>query len=123
MRAFKSSGMTLVSPAFGIICGRFSRKVGYTDLEIGCKHNSGSVAERLNAPVLKTGVEKSIVSSNLTGPAKKPLIRKDLRYFIAIQNELHISVRTPNSWEKGRITDMVYCHAAGRPSVINTFDT
>ena len=29
----------------------------------------GSVAERLNAPVLKTGVEKSIVSSNLTGPA------------------------------------------------------
>ena len=30
----------------------------------------GSVAERLNAPVLKTGVEKSIVSSNLTGPAK-----------------------------------------------------
>lgn len=30
----------------------------------------GSVAERLNAPVLKTGVEKSIVSSNLTGPAR-----------------------------------------------------
>ena len=30
---------------------------------------NGSVAERLNAPVLKTGVEKSIVSSNLTGPA------------------------------------------------------
>ena len=32
---------------------------------------SGSVAEWLNAPVLKTGVLKSIVSSNLTGPAKK----------------------------------------------------
>ena len=29
----------------------------------------GSVAERLNAPVLKTGVGKPIVSSNLTGPA------------------------------------------------------
>lgn len=29
----------------------------------------GSVAEWLNAPVLKTGVLKSIVSSNLTGPA------------------------------------------------------
>jgi hypothetical protein len=28
----------------------------------------------LNAPVLKTGVEKSIVSSNLTGPANKHLI-------------------------------------------------
>ena len=32
---------------------------------------SGSVAEWLNAPVLKTGVLKSIVSSNLTGPAKE----------------------------------------------------
>ena len=30
---------------------------------------SGAVAERLNAPVLKTGVPKGIVSSNLTGPA------------------------------------------------------
>ncbi len=30
---------------------------------------NGSVAERLNAPVLKTGVGKPIVSSNLTGPA------------------------------------------------------
>ena len=30
----------------------------------------GAVAERLNAPVLKTGVPKGIVSSNLTGPAK-----------------------------------------------------
>jgi hypothetical protein len=36
------------------------------------------VAERLNAPVLKTGVEKSIVSSNLTGPAKLSLIAKDI---------------------------------------------
>ena len=86
MRAFKSSGMTLVSPAFGIICGRFSRKVGYTDLEIGCKHNSGSVAERLNAPVLKTGVEKSIVSSNLTGPAKKQRFSSFLWQFSIAKN-------------------------------------
>ena len=32
----------------------------------------GAVAERLNAPVLKTGVPKGIVSSNLTGPASVP---------------------------------------------------
>jgi hypothetical protein len=35
------------------------------------------VAEWLNAPVLKTGVEKSIVSSNLTGPAKLSFFDKD----------------------------------------------
>ncbi|GEM_PF-4733907 len=70
MRAFKSSDMALVSVTFECVCGGFGRQVGLTDLEIGCENDSGSVAERLNAPVLKTGVEKSIVSSNLTGPAK-----------------------------------------------------
>ena len=34
------------------------------------------MAEWLNAPVLKTGVEKSIVSSNLTGPAKKNILNQ-----------------------------------------------
>ena len=38
----------------------------------------GSVAERLNAPVLKTGVGKPIVSSNLTGPAS--LLRGRLKF-------------------------------------------
>jgi hypothetical protein len=34
------------------------------------EHITGSVAEWLNAPVLKTGVGQPIVSSNLTASAK-----------------------------------------------------
>ncbi len=45
--------------------------VGCTGLEICCRSYTGSVAEWLNAPVLKTGVGKPIVSSNLTASANK----------------------------------------------------
>ena len=86
MRAFKSSGMAVVNVTFECICGGFGKKVGCTDLEISRNHDSGSVAEWLNAPVLKTGVEKSIVSSNLTGPAKKQRFSSFLWQFYIAKN-------------------------------------
>jgi hypothetical protein len=46
----------------------------------------GSVAERLNAPVLKTGVGKPIVSSNLTGPAKQNKSKRlSRRFFVGFK--------------------------------------
>jgi hypothetical protein len=70
----------------------------------------------LNAPVLKTGVGKPIVSSNLTGPAKFPYDFGSISVPLSIkcpsgQLMLYFSIGHIMFYRKAVISGSVYCQA------------